>query len=250
MSHAYTDGFFDYVEISASRSAAVVVPQVIGIASPRSVLDVGCGRGVWLRQWRESGIADSAGVDGGYVNRSTLAIPAETFFPRDLSAGFDLGRRFDLAQCLEVAEHLPERSADILVESLARHADIVLFSAATPGQGGEHHVNEQPLDYWRAKFRARGYAAFDALRPRIADRAEVAPWYRFNTLIYANARGEARLDPSARRTRVPDEAAVPDLRPALWRARCAVLRALPPAVIDVLARAQHAIASGRAGRRS
>ena len=56
----------------------------------------------------------------------------------------DPGTRYELAVCLEVAEHLNESSADNLILQLTNLANRVLFSAAIPGQGGLHHVNEQP----------------------------------------------------------------------------------------------------------
>lgn len=43
-------------------------------------------------------------------------------------------RAFDLAISLEVAEHLPETSADVFVESLTAAAPIIVFSAAIPMQ--------------------------------------------------------------------------------------------------------------------
>jgi hypothetical protein len=51
--------------------------------------------------------------------------------------------RFDLALCLEVAEHLPAAAGDSLVRRLASVGARILFSAAIPGQGGRNHVNEK-----------------------------------------------------------------------------------------------------------
>jgi len=237
--HAYRSDFFDFVDASSGRSAARFLSRLdLGFA-PRSVLDVGCGRGVWLRAWKALGAGEVLGVDGAYVDRATLRIEPREFVARDLSQPFDLGRAFDLVQCLEVAEHLPEAAADTLVASLARHGDVVLFSAAPPGQGGEHHVNEQPLDYWVAKFRARGYEPYD--HPRLAVRGvgEIEPWYRYNALLFASGRGAARLSDAARSTALAPGTPIPDRASLAWRIRCGVLRALPSRVIDWLARVKH-----------
>ena len=80
-------------------------------------------------------------------------------------------------QCLEVAEHLPLPSAAILVDSLVKHGDIVLFSAAPKGQGGDHHVNEQDYEFWRQQFARHGYVPFDFLRPLLLNDDQICLLY-------------------------------------------------------------------------
>ena len=75
----------------------------------------------------------------------------------DLQQPLDLERTFSLVLCIEVAEHLPESAADTLCDTIAHHAgNIVVFTAAPPGQGGTGHINCQPPNYWRAKLQMRG----------------------------------------------------------------------------------------------
>lgn len=225
--HEYSDRFYSYIGSGSHASASVVVPLVGSALHVGSVLDVGGGNGVWARVWEEHG-AKATLVDGDYVKAPLVA----DFQPRDLSQPLDLGRKFDLVQSLEVAEHLPAASAREFVASLARHGDVVLFSAAVPGQGGEHHVNEQPLEYWRSLFAERGFACFDFLRAHLRDRREVKPWYRYNTLIYANEAGQRRLSSEALRTRVERADEAGDL---VWRLRKGIVRLLPRSAVDRIA---------------
>lgn len=81
-----------------------------------SVVDVGCGWGEWLWAARELGAERILGIDGDYIPRRNLMI--RDFVPLDLSQPFSLADRFDLALSMEVAEHLPESSADQFVASL------------------------------------------------------------------------------------------------------------------------------------
>ncbi|HTU82550.1 MAG TPA: hypothetical protein VMF61_10495, partial [Candidatus Acidoferrales bacterium] len=97
------------------------------------------------------------------------------------------GRTFDLAISLEVAEHLPESSAASFVATLTTLAPAVLFSAAVPFQGGEHHVNERWQSYWAELFERRGYTCVDCVRPRFWNDASIEFWYRQNTLVYVRA---------------------------------------------------------------
>jgi SAM-dependent methyltransferase len=179
------ESMFDWLDETSPASAEVVVPIVLDLVRPASVVDVGCGRGAWLAVFRRHGVADVLGVDGAYVDRGSLVIPTESFLAADLSHPTDVGRGFDLALCLEVGEHLPESAAPALVETLTSAAPAVLFSAAIPGQGGVGHVNEQWPGYWAELFARRGYLPFDVLRPRLWEDRRVAVWYRQNAFLYA-----------------------------------------------------------------
>jgi SAM-dependent methyltransferase len=239
--HSYGGTFFDYVDSTSGRSARALLARLDLGYQPRSVLDVGCGRGVWLAEWKARGASSVVGLDGDYVEPSTLKIASDEFRATDLARRFDLAARFDLVECLEVAEHLPASSAEGLVESIVRHGDVVLFSAAPPGQGGEHHVNERPLGYWTALFEARGYAAFDCVRPAVRGVTEVEPWYRYNTILLANEAGVRRLGDVARGTRLASGAEPPEVAPWSWQLRRGILRRLPRAVVEALARLRHVV---------
>jgi SAM-dependent methyltransferase len=247
MSYQYDSAFFDFVDASSGKSASRFLERVVGSvlegSSAGSVLDVGCGRGVWLAVWKGIGAHRVQGVDGEYVDRSTLLISPLEFCAKNIAGHFDLGEKFDLVQCLEVAEHVPDVHAETLVDNLARHGDLILFSAAIPGQGGEFHVNERPYSYWREKFAARGYALYDAIRPCVAELDDVEPWYRYNAFVYANERGATRLTSIASARHVPAGRPVRDISPIWWRLRCAALSVLPLSLTSALARAKHRAAN-------
>jgi SAM-dependent methyltransferase len=231
----YDDRFFDYVDEGAARSAAILVPAVFSWTSPDSVLDVGCGRGFWLQAWQASECSSIRGIDGDYVDRSRLRFPQSEFRAVDLSRGFDLGRRFDLVQCLEVAEHIAAAAAPDLVDSIARHGDVVFFSAAPPGQGGTHHVNEQPIEYWRDLFQRCGYTAYDCIRHIFCSDERIEPWYRYNAVLFANDNGKSRLAPELLATATAADARFDDVSPLAWRIRKAAFRHMPVAVVDAAA---------------
>lgn len=193
----YTDEFFDRLHEGALHSAQVIVPLVQRLVEPTSVVDVGCALGTWLSVFRTLGVHDVVGVDGAYVNRAALDIPGECFHPADIGYPLHLGRRFDLAMSLEVAEHLPESAAEGFIDSLTALAPVILFSAAIPNQGGTNHLNEQWPEYWAERFGARGYLPVDCVRPMIwGHYPEVEWWYIQNTLVFAtesSLRTNARL---------------------------------------------------------
>lgn len=184
---SYDSGFFKSIGDGSYRSARVVVPLLIDLLGPmESVVDVGCGTGAWLKVFCESGVTDVLGIDGAYVDPSQLEVPEDRFRVADLNSFVPPRGRYNLALCLEVAEHLPESSADSLIDALVALSDLVLFSAAIPLQGGRGHVNEQWPGYWAKRFAQRGYLPLDVLRHRIWDEPDVAPWFAQNTILYAN----------------------------------------------------------------
>ena len=166
------------------HSAQVILSQVFRLFSPQSVLDVGCGLGTWLAVARQLGAADIRGIEGAWLDRRLVRVPERLIVTLDLEQAFDLGQRFDLVICLEVAEHLSSAAARQFIESLVRHADVILFSAAIPFQGGHHHVNEEFPDYWAELFHRLGYRPVDFIRPLIWADPSVLWWLRQNTLLF------------------------------------------------------------------
>ncbi len=182
---SYTSTFFHDHRAGALRSAHQIVPLIKNLMRVESVVDLGCGIGAWLAAFREHDVEDILGVDGDYVERDKLEIPAECFLSHDLRQPLNLRRRFDLAVSLEVAEHLPGESAPVLVQSLVDLAPVVLFSAAAPHQSGKNHVNEQWPAYWAEHFAAHDYLPIDCLRRKLWDRDDVEWWYSQNAFLYA-----------------------------------------------------------------
>jgi len=180
---SYTPEFFATQQSASERSAREVVPLLMDLLRPQRVIDVGCGIGTWTRVFAEHG-AEVLGVDGDYVDRRQLCIPVEKFLARDLMKPLRVGVGFDLAVCLEVAEHLPPKRAAGFIADLARLAPIVAFSAAVPGQGGVQHLNEQWPEYWADLFGECGYVVVDSLRNRIWSNSRVVWHYRQNLLLF------------------------------------------------------------------
>lgn len=189
----YDPAFYGRIREGSNASAAHVVPLIMDLLRPGSVLDLGCGTGSWLNAFGVEGVRDLLGLDFGEGTETALDIPRSAFRQVDLAAPLDLQRRFDMALSLEVAEHLPESAAATFVGNLTRHAPLVVFSAAIPGQRGRAHVNCQYPSYWAALFAKQGFVCRDLLRPRIWNAEGVELWYRQNMLVFATPDRAATL---------------------------------------------------------
>jgi SAM-dependent methyltransferase len=194
MTNPYTRDYHDQISEGARRSAARILPLVFKLCSPKSIVDVGCGPGAWLRVCRELGVSDILGIDGQTLDTSVLQIPVDRFLPADLASLTPAGlraqsllvqRRFDLVLCLEVAEHLPEASAQSFIQTLCSLGPVILFSAALPNQGGTAHINEQLASYWASLFSRQGFVPIDVVRRQVWSDDSVEWWYRQNTLLFA-----------------------------------------------------------------
>jgi SAM-dependent methyltransferase len=180
------------------ESPRILVPDLMTLIGPESVLDVGCGTGTFLKVFKESGVKHVLGVDGPWGNpalRKSHLTEAE-FQSLDLEVFHDFGRKFDLALCLEVAEHLKPEAAKTLVKTLTNASDVIWFSAALPMQGGQNHINEQPLSYWVKLFGEAGYTMDDSLRPLWWNDSRVFWWYRQNSVLFFRGAPNYKVKPA------------------------------------------------------
>lgn len=165
-------------------SENIILSIILERFEVKNMVDFGCAIGRWCKEAKNLGVKEVLGIDGEYVNQESLVIDKEEFIGTDLEKPIFLPKRYDLAISLEVAEHLPEEKSDIFVENLVRSSDLILFSAAIPGQGGDFHVNEQLISYWQKKFEKHGYFLHDFLRPIIWKNDKVLPMYKQNCVIF------------------------------------------------------------------
>jgi len=183
---ALYDDFFYEAQIKESYLAAKIYVKVLKkIYRPSSVVDLGCGRGAWLKAFYESGAKNLVGFDGPWNNQESMIIQQIKFRPINLNKPLkkDDGH-FDLAISVEVAEHLPEASANTFINNLTMLSDNIIFGAAYPGQGGVDHINEKPQSYWAKLFTKNNYYPFDIFRPQIWGNTETPFWYQQNTFLY------------------------------------------------------------------
>ena len=184
------DNYAHYIEPAAVQSAGPISNSIILQFSPKSVIDVGCGTGALLAAFRERGCL-VAGIEYSdaalHYCRARGLIVTKFDIEQDIPTSMFAGSQYDIAITLEVAEHLPEKVADRFVGLLCGLSSIVIFSAATPGQGGTDHVNEQPHSYWIEKFSARGYSHDGTNSKKFAQEwsgAHVANFYYENIMVF------------------------------------------------------------------
>lgn len=183
----YDEQFFrntiEFEAASANAAASIIYDEF----RPGSVVDIGCGVGLYLAEFEKFG-AEILGIEGSEHALPHSLVRNKTRI-HDLTEPLMLDKKYDLALCLEVAEHLPEIKADILANSLAKASDVIVFTAAVPGQGPASigHINEQLPEYWHQKFLDRGFAYQKALTEKLRQQMienNVVWWITNNLMIF------------------------------------------------------------------
>ena len=175
----YTQKYYEEIAPIGIESAKEVYAILENHISFDTIVDVGCGIGEWKYK-------DYEGIDYR-VNKKNLLIPIEKFTSLNLKTAKDFipSKKYDLAICLEVAEHLQEEYANDLIGMLCKLSDCVLFSGAIINQGGVNHHNEQMQSYWASAFKKFGYYPYKVdLRKEMYDNPKIAVWYKNNIILY------------------------------------------------------------------
>ena len=184
----YNDQFYKALTEGAYYSAKPFVSILSNLSiNPKKVIDVGCGRGPWLKAFSDSGSKELVGIDGDWVRQEDMLDKKIKFHSIDLNSSViqnPINKKFDLAMSLEVAEHLKPEQAINFVNYLISFSDTILFSAAFSGQGGTDHFNERPHSYWAKIFITKGYLPYDLFRSKVWENQDIEVWYRQNTFLY------------------------------------------------------------------
>ncbi len=182
------DYYSNVVEGPAVMSAEEISRTIVAKISPKSVIDIGCGTGALLMAFQNLGVLSFGleySVEALKFCRSRGVDVQKFDIEHDF---FDFEKRFDVAISLEVAEHIPEKYANRYIDLMTKFSDIIIISAATPGQGGDDHVNEQPHSYWQEKFESLGFRLDQSLTEELATEwgksGTVTSWYYRNLMIF------------------------------------------------------------------
>ena len=215
MSELYNSQFYTAIKNDGIASAKLVIPFLIEIFDPKTLLDVGTGSGAWAWTAKNHGIK-SLGIDGGYVPLKSRLLEPEEFIEEDLSAQWfekiEAYGLFDITLCLEVAEHIPSTKAQHFIAQLIKTSNVIVFSAAIPYQGGTHHVNENWIKFWDSHFEQHDFIRLDLFRSKFWNSGEINFWYRQNLFLYVKKSLSERY--IKYEVKLPDDIIHPDLY--LW----------------------------------
>ena len=191
----YNAEFYADMEISSVTSAKEIIPLLINRYQPISVVDIGCGTGAFAQEFIQNGVEDVVGYEGDWMRETETLLQKDKYIYVDFTNEISATRIYDLCLCLEVAEHLDYSSARTLVSTLTSFSQRVVFSAAIPCQGGNHHVNEQWPEFWAELFAEKGFILEWDPRLSIWNNSKIASCYRQNLLVFEKRENHETIIP-------------------------------------------------------
>lgn len=151
----YDEEYYKKIDLEEQNQACWLANILVDMYHPSSVVDFGCGAGTYLKPFLDRGIR-CLGIDNESAAKSASSV-GQHITICDMVDDLQIGQ-FDIAICLETLEHIAAPHADRALDNLTNASELVVFSAAPPGQGGVGHLNCQPPEYWRDAFARRGFA--------------------------------------------------------------------------------------------
>ena len=233
----YNSRFYNSVSQRGANAAQIVANTISKSIKPMSIIDIGSGEGIWLNTMAKKFprvkylmAVDLQNHDSSYLQELRNLDVEFEFKVQNFEISTHLpGSSYDLAICLEVLEHLNKHSAEKLAKEISDKCSLLIFSAAMKGQGGTHHINEQPLEYWVNLFTSLGYVPLDVLRPALTENAYVANYYKFNMLIFWHPENTIKNNTSIdiENLLTSNLPFIKDIRPLSVRVRYGIVKFLP-----------------------
>lgn len=151
----YSKEYYKSINKDESAQAKALGEILIKLYRPNSVVDIGCGTGLYLSQFKC--IQYGFDISPDAFDPEVIQVERGLVDIRDLTQPMNVNIKSDLAICLEVVEHIGSENADILIENISKWSDTIVMTAAPPGQAGLNHVNCQPMSYWEEKMAKYGF---------------------------------------------------------------------------------------------
>ena len=118
--------------------------------NPASVIDVGCAKGFLVECLRDLSI-DAYGFDISNYALSEVRDDLKKYCVHK-SILEKPQKKYDLAVCIEILEHLKPELAEKAVKNLCTYSDDILFSSTPSDKDEKTHYNVQPHEYWIELF--------------------------------------------------------------------------------------------------
>jgi SAM-dependent methyltransferase len=162
-------GFTDFDPAGLSDN---VFNWMLGPLGIKSVIDVGCGKGVSTSEFKKKG-AHVLCVEGSHDATSQSLLLAHEVVEHDFARGpWWPSETYDAAWSVEFLEHV---GRPYMQNYLPIFKKAALLFVTSSGWGGWHHVEVHPHSWWRHRFEAQGFVFSEELTLKVRLRLRW-PW--------------------------------------------------------------------------
>jgi cyclopropane fatty-acyl-phospholipid synthase-like methyltransferase len=144
---------------------------VVENLKPKTVLEFGCGIGWYCEFFANHGVQTVHGIEPAPMDPEKFSHENATQFTWDATVDPEpegILPEYDMIFSVEVMEHVARQYHTKIIDWMhSKNPRVVVFSAATPGQGGHGHIAERPQAEWIGEWTSRGYAIDTELTKQI-----------------------------------------------------------------------------------
>jgi len=185
----YNNAFHKSIEECELEPAKNLAQYITTFIKPAAFLDFGCSTGLYLREIKaRMPTIPSHGFEFSTdaVSRALCADVHQTDLTYPLVSPISRTEN-TLGICLEVLEHIDDANWRSVLTNLISNCDILLFSAALPGQGGTGHINCRPRIDWIRRFHMLGWVLDIDATEHLLTEIRKGPhmgWFAQNAMIF------------------------------------------------------------------
>lgn len=163
----------------------IVWKDIVNKYNPKTMLDIGCGEGHAIKWFLDNNVK-ACGVDGSELVLEGSDVKNRIFI-HDFTKGtisFNDILKPDLIWSCEFLEHVEEQYQDNYMR-IFQTAPVVALTYSEPqwSDGGHHHVNCKPQEYWNDVFAKYGFE-YDSEYSQYLRSIATARWIKPTVSVY------------------------------------------------------------------
>jgi hypothetical protein len=138
--------------------ATAIYDDYISKYNYKSIADIGCGKGTYLKYYKMCDKNNSIKLLHGYEGTKNITKISDykDIHTIDLTKPNSIKNKYDLVTCIEVGEHIPKEYVDVFLDNLTKFVGrMLIITWAIPNQDGLGHVNCQYNSYVIDKLEQR-----------------------------------------------------------------------------------------------
>jgi hypothetical protein len=126
----------------------------------KSVIDIGAGFGYHSKYFKDILNCDILSIEGSDKVVELSLVPEDVVWHDYTTGPYIPNKIYDFCWTIEFVEHVEEKYKQNFIETFKK-CRYLAMTHGVPGQGGYHHVNCQPMEYWVSVLSDNGFVLLE-----------------------------------------------------------------------------------------